>query len=77
MLGTDLMMAPIFKAGATFRKVYMPKGKWTHFFTKEVHDFSEKGGWLHDLEAQLGTPLVFVKGDLSEQTGQNMKFVTQ
>lgn len=65
MLGTDLMMAPIFKAGATSRKVYMPKGKWTHFFTKELHDFSEKGGWLHDLEAQLGTPLVFVKGELS------------
>lgn len=66
MLGTDLLMAPIVKAGSTSRKVYLPKGKWTHFFTKEIHDFSEKGGWLKKQNAEIGTPLVFVKGDLSE-----------
>ena len=39
MLGTDLLMAPIFKKDSTERHVYLPQGKWTHFFTKEVHDF--------------------------------------
>jgi len=40
MLGNDLLMAPIFKKGETERHVYLPQGTWTHFFTKEVHDFS-------------------------------------
>ena len=71
MLGTDLLMAPIFKSGQTSRKLYLPKGKWTHFFTKEVHDFSEQGDWLHHQGADIGTPLVFVKGELALHIDNN------
>lgn len=46
MLGSDLMMAPILKAGHTRRSVYMPQGTWKHYFTKEIYDYSSGGAWL-------------------------------
>jgi alpha-glucosidase len=60
MLGDSLMMAPILKKGTNSRSVYMPEGVWEHFFTKDIHDFSRNGGWLHNQHAPIGTPLVFV-----------------
>ena len=61
MLGDDLMMAPILHKRTTSRSVYFPQGVWTHFFTQEEHDFSQGGGRLYNLRADIGTPLVFVK----------------
>ncbi len=46
MLGSDLMMAPIFEAGVGGRSVYIPRGKWTHLFTGEEFNFGGKGGRL-------------------------------
>lgn len=54
MLGSDLMMAPILEAGMTTRKVYMPQGKWMHYFTKEVYDYSSGGAWLKYQHAPIG-----------------------
>lgn len=73
MLGEDLMMAPVVKAGQTQRNVYMPKGLWTHYFTKFDYDFTNQGEWLRNQGAPLGEPLVFVKGSLREQLLQNSK----
>jgi len=43
MLGSKIMMAPIFKKGLTQRDVYFPPGhKYQHFFTKEVIDLSQE-----------------------------------
>ena len=61
MLGDDLMMAPILIKRSNSRSVYFPQGVWTHFFTKEEHDFSQGGGRLYNLRAEIGTPLVFIK----------------
>ena len=36
MFGSDYLVAPVLKAGATERQVYLPKGKWENFNTKEV-----------------------------------------
>jgi len=72
MLGSDLMMAPIFEKGSDKRKVYLPKGKWVHFFTQTVFYFEEKGGWLHKQHSPIGTPLVFVKDTLAQQFEDKM-----
>lgn len=48
MLGSDLMMAPIVKARQTRRDFYMPQGNWTHYFTKNIYDFSSGGAWLRN-----------------------------
>lgn len=61
MLGSDLMMAPVFKKGQTKRNIYMPQGVWRHFFTNELYNFSSSGGWMYEQKAELGTPLVFIK----------------
>lgn len=45
MLGSDLLMAPIFVEGATSRDVYLPKGKWVHYFTREI-EVMVQGGWV-------------------------------
>lgn len=36
MLGSKYLMAPVFKAKATKRDFYLPKGTWTHFFNYDV-----------------------------------------
>lgn len=35
MLGRKYLVAPITEEGAAGRRVYLPKGEWRHFFTKE------------------------------------------
>ena len=36
MLGRSLLVAPIVEKGAEGRMVYLPKGTWRHYFSKEV-----------------------------------------
>lgn len=36
MLGRRYLVAPITEKGAAGRMVYFPKGKWQHYFTKEI-----------------------------------------
>lgn len=36
MLGRSLLVAPITKEGAAGRRVYLPKGRWQHYFTHET-----------------------------------------
>ena len=54
MLGSDLMMAPILQKWFTRRSVYMPQGKWMHYFTKEIYDYSQGGAWLKFQHAPIG-----------------------
>ena len=63
MLGEDLMMAPVFKNRQRKRNAYFPKGSWTHYFTKQRYDFPNGGQLVKDMQAPIGTPLVFVKTD--------------
>jgi alpha-glucosidase/alpha-D-xyloside xylohydrolase len=36
LYGRDLLVAPIFEKGATSRSVYLPRGNWYDFWTREV-----------------------------------------
>jgi alpha-glucosidase (family GH31 glycosyl hydrolase) len=37
MFGDSLLVAPVFEQGAKYRKLYLPEGTWTDFFTGEKH----------------------------------------
>jgi alpha-D-xyloside xylohydrolase len=43
LLGSDMLVAPLFEDHATSRDVYLPKGKWIDYQTGKVYD----GGWNH------------------------------
>lgn len=52
MLGDELLVAPIFREdGET--EYYLPKGKWTDFFTEEV---KEGGRWYHGKYDYMSLP---------------------
>ena len=41
LLGSDMLVAPLFETGTTQRKVYLPEGKWIDYQTGKVYN----GGW--------------------------------
>ena len=55
LLGRRLLVAPIVQPGAEGRKVYLPKGRWKHFFTGKVYE----GGRTVELSCPLNEALVF------------------
>jgi alpha-D-xyloside xylohydrolase len=55
-LGTDLLVAPVNDPSGE-RRVYLPKGRWIDFWTKEVHE----GGRFIDTKHDLETFPVFVR----------------
>ena len=56
MLGDEMIVAPIVKQGARNRMVYLPKGKWYNYFTKEEY----QAGY-NIAKADLDTIPVYVK----------------
>ena len=73
MAGDALLCAPILKAGATSRDVYLPEGEWYDFFTNKKY----KGGQRVSVEAPLDTVPLFVKAGTILPTGPVMDFVGQ
>ncbi|MCI6810562.1 MAG: glycoside hydrolase family 31 protein, partial [Spirochaetia bacterium] len=57
MFGSDYLVAPVLKAGATSREVYLPAGKWENINTKEVIE----GGRSITVAAPIDQIPVFLK----------------
>ena len=57
--GDELFVCPVFKKGAEKRKVWLPRGKWVHFWTGKTY----KGGKKHTVPAPLGQTPVFYRKD--------------
>ena len=55
--GDKILVAPVMEPGAEFKKVYLPEGKWYHFWTHNLLD----GGQEHNVHAPLDSMPVFVK----------------
>lgn len=55
--GDNMLVAPVMNS-ENKRDIYLPEGKWVHFFTKEVFG-GEK--WLRNVEVPLDEMPVFVK----------------
>ncbi|MDP2814131.1 MAG: alpha-glucosidase [Erysipelotrichaceae bacterium] len=60
MYGDSILVAPVIEESATSVSVWLPKGTWTHLFTK----VARQGGW-HLIDAPSGQPAVFIKSDTS------------
>lgn len=56
LLGRDLLVAPVYKQGATSWEVYLPEDQWIHVWSGRK--FS--GGWI-EVDAPLGQPPVFYR----------------
>lgn len=58
MWGSNILVAPVVHKGATQRKVYLPAGQWTHFWT--MGTFSGPA-WI-EIDAPLAKDPFFIKG---------------
>lgn len=56
MLGRDILVAPIIKAGAKTGRVYLPNDEWIHLWSKK-----EYGGGTFDVDAPIGEIPVFIR----------------
>jgi len=55
--GDNILVAPVMNS-ENKRDIYLPEGKWVHFFTREVFEGSR---WLKNVEVPLAEMPVFVK----------------
>ena len=55
--GSDMMIAPVMNAEGV-RDIYLPEGKWVHFFTRKVFAGAR---WLKNVQVPLDEMPVFVK----------------
>ncbi len=60
MLGTDVVVAPVLKEGATARDIYLPEGRWRDMKTGKI---VEGKRWLRDYPAPLDTLPYFVRAE--------------
>ena len=56
-LGDELFVAPVIRLHTARRKVYLPEGRWVHFWTGKVY----QGGRAHTVAAPLGRPPAFYR----------------
>jgi len=55
--GDNMLVAPVMNA-ENVRDIYLPEGKWVHFFTHEIFEGNQ---WLKNVEVPLEEMPVFVK----------------
>lgn len=56
LLGRDILVAPVIKAKASKKEVYLPEDEWIHLWTGE-----EYGGGSHTVDAPIGQIPVFIR----------------
>ena len=56
LLGRDILVAPVLKFGAESQRVYLPKDKWVHLWSKK-----EYSGGEYNISAPIGQPPVFIR----------------
>jgi alpha-glucosidase len=55
--GDKILVAPVSEPGADHKMVYLPTGKWYHYWTHELY----QGGLEHQVNAPLDSMPIFVK----------------
>lgn len=71
MVGSDLLVAPILKAGSVGRLVYLPEGSWFDYWTGA----QLVGGRMIHAEAPLETVPLYVRGGAIVPMGPEMNYV--
>lgn len=72
MVGSEMLVAPVLNKGETSRKVFLPKGIWTHVWRDTEHGSATEGTWIH-VEAPIGEPAVFVTKNYLTKFGNALK----
>ncbi|RIX99537.1 alpha-glucosidase [Aureimonas flava] len=64
LFGPDLLVAPVWQAGESVRRAYLPQGvDWVHVWTGRLHP----GGAEACVEAPFGRPAVFFRADTAQR----------
>jgi len=71
MIGDDLLVAPVLKPDVVRRLVYLPKGVWYDYWTRE----KLQGEQMIEVKAPLDTVPMFVRGGAILPFGPDMKYV--
>ncbi|TGL23853.1 alpha-glucosidase [Leptospira yanagawae] len=56
-LGDDLLVAPVVESNEIVKDVYLPRGKWTHFWTGTTYEGNHK----IQVSAPIGKPPAFIR----------------
>lgn len=70
MIGNDILFAAMFE-GETSRNVYLPKGNWFDYFTKEKY----AGNLSHKIDCPLENMLLFVKENSLIPIAKNLDYI--
>jgi len=76
LYGRDLLVAPVVEKGATSRSVYLPRGKWFDFWTKEVMEGGREITRTVDLETiplYVRAGAVLPMGPIKQYTGEKLE----
>lgn len=57
LFGNEMLIAPVYEKGAVRRKVFLPEGRWTNYWTGEILD----GNQSHIVSAPLEQIPIFMK----------------
>jgi alpha-glucosidase len=57
MLGSDVLVAPVFAPGANTVSVYIPEGRWVHLYSGQLYETSGSV----EVDAPIGEPAVFYR----------------
>jgi alpha-D-xyloside xylohydrolase len=73
MFGPALLVNPVTEAGATSRRIYLPKSKWYDFWTGQEVD----GGGAIEAAAPINQIPLFVRGGSIVPLGPDLEYATQ
>ncbi|MFW5736368.1 MAG: TIM-barrel domain-containing protein, partial [Halanaerobium sp.] len=73
MIGESLMAAPVYQPDQNKRMLYLPKGKWVDFWTKEIY----QGGEHIIVDAPLDTLPLFVRAGSIIPLNEKLNYVEE
>jgi len=69
MLGTQLLMKPVFAPGVAKTELWLPRGSWVDVWTCEAVRVKEEGGRNHTVDSPVGRPAMFWDWDRKDSKG--------
>ena len=73
MVGEDILVSPVLEAGSKTRRMYLPKGEWYDFWTREK---MEGGKWI-EAKASLDVMPVFIRAGAVVPMQQVVQYTDQ
>lgn len=71
MIGESILFAPVVRQGQVSRAVYLPEGKWIHYFTKQEYE----GGKEYLIDMPLDATGIFIKAGAVIPMYKNLLYI--